>query len=218
MRLFHFLDRTYGLQDIEKRRLKISRLNELNDPFELLSIELSNRALRSAFNEMKEQVANERGILCFSKAWSNPVQWGHYADKHRGLCLGLDVDDEITCPVHYTAKRLAKEADRLIATGSTDEETMLRFLTTKYAHWRYEHEVRCFVSLTDKDPSTGLYFADFSPRLRLTQVIAGARSNIARSEIAAVLGTLAPEVRVFKARLAFKSFTVVRNRNESLWS
>lgn len=217
MRLFHFLNRCYGLDDIEKRRLKISRLDDLNDPFELFSIDLSNKVLRKAFQATKEQLSERQGLLCFSKKWSNPVQWSHYADRHRGLCLGFDVADEVATPVQYSAKRLAREAESLAATGSTDEKTMLRFLSTKYAHWRYESEVRCFLDLKDKDAATGLYFADFSDRLKLVEVIVGACSDVSRTDIAAALGSLAREVQVFKARLAFKSFTVVRNRNDTLW-
>jgi hypothetical protein len=41
MRLYYFLDKTYGLEDISKRRLKISLLNDLNDPFELFGMQLS---------------------------------------------------------------------------------------------------------------------------------------------------------------------------------
>ncbi len=26
-------------------------------------------------------------------AWSNPVIWAHYGDKHRGLCLGFEVPE-----------------------------------------------------------------------------------------------------------------------------
>jgi hypothetical protein len=41
-------------------------------------------------------------MLCFSRDWHNPVQWSHYADKHRGICLGFDVPDSLLVPVQYT--------------------------------------------------------------------------------------------------------------------
>jgi hypothetical protein len=218
VRVFHFVSEKYGLDDIRRRRLKISRIQDLNDPFELLSIELSNKQLRDAFHATKEKLSTNRGILCFSKKWSNPVQWSHYADKHRGLCLGFDVADNRLLTVSYTAKWLLAEVEQLLATGHSDERTMRRLLTTKFAHWKYENEVRCFVTLEDQDPQTKLYFAEFSDELKLAQVIVGVRSNLSRAELGGALGDLATGVDVLKTRLAFRSFRVVRNRNQSLWT
>ena len=88
---------------------------------------------------------------------------------------------------------------------------------TKYAHWRYENEVRCFVTLEDRDPEKNMYFADFSDSLKLVQVIVGAESKVTREALREALGDLARDVEVFKVRLAFKSFRVVRQRNQKLW-
>lgn len=77
--------------------------------------------------------------------------------------------------------------------------------------------MRCVVPLREKDPGTGLYFAAFSDGLRLVRVIVGAMSNVSRAAVSAALGSLQDSGRVFKARLAFRSFKVVRNRDESLW-
>ena len=177
MRVFHFIDLKYGLDDIQSRHLKIATLNELNDPFELLAINLSDLELRRAFQRMKEQLSANRGMLCFSRHWRNPVQWSHYAAKHTGLCLGFDIPDEHLATVHYSGKRLAVEAEQLLNSRALDEATARQFLFTKYAHWRYENEMRVFVTLEDRDPTTGLYFANFSDRLRLAEVIVGANSS-----------------------------------------
>lgn len=36
MRLYHFTSQKFGLLALKDRRLKIARINELNDPFEFL--------------------------------------------------------------------------------------------------------------------------------------------------------------------------------------
>ena len=92
-----------------------------------------------------------------------------------------------------------------------------RLLFTKYSHWKYEEEVRSFVTLDTADQDSGLYFAEFSDMLRLTTVIVGVRSLVSQSEVRQALGNLAPSVEAFKARVAFKSFRVVRQRNPKLW-
>jgi hypothetical protein len=218
LRTYHFVNRQFGLDDIQRRRLKIATLNELNDPFELFGISLHDVGLRHAFREMKQQLSTNRGLLCFSRKWSNPVQWSHYAEKHRGLCLGFDVEDASVGQVSYSRRRLVVEAEKLRDPRQLDPDLARRFLFTKYSHWRYEDEVRCFVTLQDKDPSTGLYFAEFSDSLRLRQVIVGAESTVTRQELRNALGDLTETVDVFKTRLAFRSFRVVRQRNERLWA
>jgi hypothetical protein len=62
-----------------------------------------------------------------------------------------------------------------------------------------------------------LYFAEFSDNLKLTKVIAGAESQLRRTELQNALGDVAPQVECFKARLAFNTFEVVRQLDESLW-
>lgn len=217
MRVFHFVNEEFGLEDLRRRRLKIATLNELNDPFELFGVSLANESLRHAFRKMKDQLATDHGLLCFSRNWHNPVQWSHYAAKHTGLCLEFDIPDEHLGQVSYSRKRLVVEAESLRNSRQLDVQTATRFLFTKYSHWKYENEMRCFVTLEDKDQDSGLYFADFSNKLRLTTVIVGAQSTISRMTIQQALGDLASSVKSFKARLAFKSFTVVRQRNTNLW-
>src|SRR5205085_1662172 len=137
--------------------------------------------------------------LCFSRYWDNPVQWSHYAAKHAGLCLGFDIPDECLGPVSYSRKRLIVEAEKFREPGQLTLEMATKFLFTKYSHWRYENEVRCFVKLEDRDPDKNLYFADFSHKLSLAVVIVGAQSNISRETVRDALGDLAPTVEAFKA-------------------
>lgn len=216
MRLYHLVSTRHGLENLRKRRLKISQIGDLNDPFELLGASLRDKPLRIVFERNKAEFAERFGMLCFSKNWSNPVLWSHYADKHRGLCLGFDMPDQHCVEVEYTAERFAVEAEKLLSTGP-DENFMRRLLRTKFAHWEYEKEVRSFLRLEETDPETGLYFSDFSDELRLKQVIVGARSNVSRDDLSDALGDLQNDADAFKARLAFKSFLVVQNKNQRLW-
>lgn len=217
MRVFHFLKAGHGLDDIRQRRLKISLISDLNDPFELLSFALPSKELRKGMQEAKRDIARNTGILCFSKAWSNPILWSHYAERHYGLCLGFEVPSEKLLPVYYSPKRLRGEVKVIRKGGTSKENAAQRFLATKYVHWRYEEEMRCFVTLEDKEPDGDRYFATFSEDLRLAEVIVGARSEVSRSEVAEALGPLRKNVAAFKARLAFNSFKIVPNKKESLW-
>jgi hypothetical protein len=217
MRVYHFVNKEYGLENIQKRRLKIATLNELNDPFELFGVEFSDPSVRSAFYAMKNELAQNRGLLCFSKSWHNPVQWSHYADKHKGLCLGFDVPDESLGDVNYSRKRLVTDIEKLKSPRQLAPTAAKKFLFTKYHHWKYENEIRSFVTLEEIDEEKQMYFADFSNKLSLKEVIVGSMSDITRKELANCLGDLRGQIKSFKARLAFKTFKVVKQRKEELW-
>lgn len=217
MRVYHFLNRHWGLDDLARRRLKISRLKDLNDPFELLGYSSRDPSIRAAFNRTKDQMAATTGLLCFSRSWRNPVQWGHYADKHRGLCLGFDVPDVLLTAVSYRRHRLQPDLVAIEGDPAGAERHMRQIIATKFTHWRYENEVRCFVGLDPEDCENGLYFMPFSEQLALREVIVGHCADISRAELAAALGDSCEAVIQRKARLAFRSFRIVEQRRASLW-
>ena len=181
MMVYHYISAHYGLEGIRKRRLKIARIMELNDPFEFLGVNLKDRTFRKVMKETKQELSKTKGILCFSKTWRNPVLWGHYADKHRGLCLGFEVDNELAGKVDYV------DARRPVPT-ELNEEFMKKTLFTKFKHWEYEQEYRVYVRLEEEE--SGMCFSDFSNELQLRKVIVGEQSAVPRAEIADALGDL----------------------------
>jgi len=198
-RAYHFVPTEFALQDIRHRRLKIARLDELNDPFELWAIAQPDRRLRDALRHTKDQMAQCYGVLCFSLAWHNPLLWSHYADRHRGIALGFDVSDEILERISYVEER---------ATLTRIEfETAKSLLFTKYVDWKYEQEARIFVSLDEQDAS-GLYFGDFNERLILREVIVGTLCRVTSSDLNESLANR-EGVTFTKARLAFNTFQIV---------
>jgi len=209
MRLFHFLSAVYGLKDIRERRLKIARIDALNDPFEFLGAEVSNKQLRAALNKAKVSLSEKHGLLCFSKNWQDPVQWAHYADNHRGLCLAFEMPDHLPRQVSYVNSRFKWG-------NPIDEGFMQQLLFTKFAHWSYEDEYRVYTDLSEAED--GLYYANFSDSFKLCGVIVGAKSSITRTQLCEALGDLQESVESFKARPAFRSFCIVRNKNARLWT
>lgn len=216
MRVYHFVNRTFGLEDIRLRRLKIATLSDLNDPFEMLSMALRNPELRRALLKTKEEMAARAGLLCFSRNWRNPVQWSHYADHHRGLCLGFEVPDDAVSEVVYSRKRLA--VDQAEIDGPNGLEIMGSVIRTKFSHWRYENEIRIYVSLRDRDPNCSLWFRDFDDKFALREVIVGADSDVSRQDLSDALGDLDGVVSKRKARLSFQRFAVVTQRKRELWT
>ncbi len=217
MRLYHFVNRKYGLANLAKRQLKIARWNDLNDPFELAGAIFADKDLRKEMRRIKDEIHAAMGMLCFSKNWKNPVQWSHYADNHRGICLGFDIHDNLLQEVDYVTERV--ECTLADIQKSSDKETHKNLIhvmmTTKYVDWRYEQEVRVFSML--KNENDGLFFQNFDQDLVLREIIVGARSDVSRADIAQALGANVQGIDVCKARLGFNRFEIVKNQDGSLW-
>lgn len=206
MRLYHFIDKSHGLDDLRKRRLKIARIHQLNDPFEFLGVDLTEPFFRKALEKSKWDLSQTNGLLCFSLNWSNPVLWGHYADKHRGLCLGFDLPDDLPEGITYVPNRMPQPK-------RVDETFTRKLLFTKFDHWRYEEEYRLYVSLgIDED---GFFFSEFGGNLILRQVIVGSESDLTRHELESAIGDQSANVSIIKARSDYRKFSMVRNHDHN---
>lgn len=213
MRLYNLSDATHALINIKQRRLKVSRIADLNDPFELLSVNLRDKRLREAFRSAREIIHSENGVLCFSRSWSNPVLWSHYADKHRGICLGFDVDDSCVMPVNYMTDLTKFKLDANATTSFLTKDYIRQLLSTKFNDWKYEDEARVYVSLDPSMAEGGLYFVEFSEKMRLREIILGVRCEIPVAKARELAGRFPHDVYVIKARLAFTKFSVVENKS-----
>lgn len=212
MRAYHLMSERWGLEAIRRKRLKSARFADLNDPFELLAADLTNRHQRSAFRSWKDQINDRYGVVCFSANWRSSLHWSHYGDKHHGLCLGFDLPDEKAVHVKYRRSRMT------VSTGSLDEATVMRLLSTKSDEWQYEQEARIVVPLEEPDPSNGHFFVDFGTEeegLVLREIVVGSLCSLTRRQLEDELeqaGLPSAGIRITKARLAFRSYSIVTDR------
>ena len=207
MRAYKFLNEHFGLKSLSEKRIKISEIHELNDPFELIPFDLGDRRHRVAMIRMRDQLASDGiGILCFSATWSDPVIWAHYSDKHKGICLGFQIPDnkDLYRRVRYEPKRLPFPSDLDASADARD------ILLIKYSNWAYEQELRVCIHLPQAE--NGLYFCDFDDTMRLEEVIVGAKCTLSRSEITQALGPLADQIALMKARAGFTKFEIVSDQ------
>src|SRR5260370_36609373 len=111
-------------------------------------------------------MAQKYGMLCFCMHWRNPVLWSHYADRHRGICLGFDVPSDSIKGVQYVVTRPPLRFP-------LTEATTQKLLFTKYRDWRYEEEWRGWFRLDTRDPGTGYAFYALADKVRLRVEIVG---------------------------------------------
>ena len=210
MRVYKFLNQQYGLKSLYERRLRRTRISELNDPFELRPYDLTNPEHRQAFLKAKKDLAQRFGLLCFSAAWDDPVIWAHYSDKHRGLCLGFEippkVEKEETQRVEYIANPLPFPADFFEQDDDSHLVIVNKMIFTKYRFWEYEREIRTWTDLEEE-------FFDFGEVLHLAEVIIGAECPLPTEEVKRALGSVGDSVNVKKARAAHSTFRIVEDES-----
>lgn len=213
MRVYNLTTSQFALSNIALRRLKVARFNDLDDPFELLAVDVAGVNLRAGMLAKKKQIDSTEGLLCFSKTWRSPLLWSHYADKHRGIALGFDVPDQLLKPVQYIQglhkiKILASKTEQ-----STIDNLLKRLRYTKFDGWSYEDEVRQFFFLDELSYQSGLHFVPFSDSLMLREVILGPRCDIPIDAVRTLVETILGDVRVTRARIAYTKFGVVEDRS-----
>lgn len=209
MRAYKFLCAKYGIDSIQKRRLKQSRVADLNDPFELMSYDVTKKVIRKTFNQTRDDVDKVKGLLCFSADWKDPVIWAHYSDKHKGLCLGFEITNDEADYVNYLPELLPFPSNFDEMNDSEHSEFARAAIFTKFKHWAYEKEIRVWGPLVNEDH--GLYFVPFGNNMRLIEVIIGSRCSLSKAHVVEALGSLVSEVKIRKARAAYDKFEMVEN-------
>jgi hypothetical protein len=87
-RVYKFTSAYYGLMDLEQRHLKLSTIDDLNDPFDLSSVDTTDPQINNALTAYIQHFRANYGLLCFSRNWDNLLLWSHYGASHTGLCFG----------------------------------------------------------------------------------------------------------------------------------
>ena len=213
MRLYNLCDAHHALNNVALRRIKISRIEDLNDPFELLGVDVRDKRLRASFRAAKRDMHEDGGVICFSKTWQNPVMWSHYGDKHRGICLGFDVSDSELTPVSYEPDLLKVDDVSQLSDNELTEQLFSRLVSTKFRDWGYEEEMRAYITLDHSTSEGGLYFFEFSKNIQLREIILGARCVIPIDKVKELASSFNEKVHVKKARIAFTKFSVVEDRS-----
>lgn len=212
MMVYHFTKSGYGIDNIDRRRLKISRFNELNDPFELLAADLLDPRHRFSLQKHKEVIHNTHGMICFSSSWKNPLLWGHYAENHKGMALGFEIPEDFLFKVNYKTERFKVVFDAEKGEIKDGENVIERLLTTKFKDWEYEQEYRLLIPLSGKTSEKGLFFEYFSEILILREVILGMNSELNLVQVKKLFGERPEAVRLKKAGMALRKFDVIEDR------
>lgn len=233
--LYKYLPAEFAMQAMEHKRLKVSRLQNLNDIYDasprIIYETGSPRGRNHEFEKhFNEQVIQNMGINCYCGTSENLLLWSHYGDSHRGVALGFAINEGWYEPDNATDRHAARLIikvdyprgnDRAVLHWQNhiephaEEHQMLEVLrrgyTVKGEDWKYEDEYREFVFLSKCVPSGTLYFSNFRPG-SLREVILGERCALEPKFVADlahhVRDLAAPTPRILRARSDENSFRV----------
>jgi hypothetical protein len=146
--------------------LWINWLNKQNINFEekeyIRSILLSPEFNPNEFIKQTAKHQKSTLVSCFTTCFDNILMWGHYAENHKGICLGYKVEYEnkANC-IHFNDENIepfhtsiTNGAVPLYKVSYVDEEIeplnffdkqkeiIIKYLTTKSTSWEYEDEWR----------------------------------------------------------------------------
>ena len=208
VRVYHLTSAEHAISDIALSRLKVARISDLNDPFELRALRAAHPRTRELLRDFRDDVDRKTGLLCFSENWTEPVLWSHYGAKHRGICLGFDLRRTVSEPVEYADARILSELGEANPPLISDQlKQQLR--RTKFKHWNYEQERRVFVTLENTIPEGGLHFYPFDSNLSLAEVILGPECVLSLRDLRQFTKAIHPRAITYQARIAYKWFNVV---------
>jgi hypothetical protein len=92
--------------------------------------------------EHNKRMETDCFIYCLCAEDDNPILWAHYADSHKGMCIGFDSTVHPfhgACGLDYADKYPTTPFPRV---EGGEDKLFLKSALTKSTHWKYENEYR----------------------------------------------------------------------------
>lgn len=213
MLVYKFYPPEYALESLLKLRFKVSPIDELNDPFEYLSVDMGNKSVRAWAKHFRKIVSEKNGLISFSKSWREPLMWAHYAKSHTGIALGFEVLDELLTQINYITDRVIPPLD-VDTNNKSMKELIDLLLKSKHKNWEYEEEVRLVRTLQNCENEDGLFFSKWSHDTMIKEVVLGDR--YLSKDSTGIQSILEDSGVIFiTARPEFSGFKMTPQKNDS---
>lgn len=109
--------------------------------------------MRLGVKQAIEGKRNEFGVFCGSEIYDSTLMWSHYADNHKGVCIGFEFPQTKEFLDNFVAKEniipmKVSYVDNIVkapceVNGELFPESTLRhWFSTKSKVWEYEQEIR----------------------------------------------------------------------------
>lgn len=155
--LYHYT-KVKHIEDIVCENLMyLRKINELNDPFEgdlLADVEFEKieNGQIVKYTLDWEAVKEHVSIACFSERHDINPMWAHYADNHKGICVGYKFNNanlkirDACFPIYYVNKTNNDLVSKNIVEDFKAENRLLsEIFLKKGKSWCYEKEWRVII-------------------------------------------------------------------------
>jgi Protein of unknown function (DUF2971) len=179
-------DRDFFEWELEKL-IPSGRIKEIRDSFDCDGGYSDPDVRDIYFSSLKHEVESqiykclcEFGVMCLSETPCCTLMWSHYAEHHKGMCIGYEIDykqvghwSDYFCKINYKGTRNLKVSDFLSwkIDDSLEKRDLIykAFFFNKARPWKYEREWRVISKRQGTAPSP----------FRIAEVYFGLRCNIA---------------------------------------
>ena len=218
--LYKYMSAKHLIENLQKNWIKVTTDKDVNDPFEFAPFSYEGDIQKETLKRCRDKLVANNGIISFVKKWDHPLMWSHYADNHRGVCLGYEVlkwgniDDVIYSDGNMLLPAVFENNDQQLPMQYQD------LMLTKSSEWRYEEEVRHVVSLKEccqKDVADRpFYFYKTQTKYRLSEITLGMNCNKNLKKYPKALSKLNGTVEIFEAKKHDMMFWVDRTKIDLL--
>lgn len=173
MILYKYVSFESGFKILCNGTIGFTHLKDFNDPFESTAFGFVDREIGSKNNQnnaFKNKFSEKYAVLSLTKDPLNALMWAHYGDSHKGMVIGIDVneagfntDDFIIKATDGEMVYLEKEPfndyvprtqdvenignDDYFSLYSPKKDLFKRAFLNKQECWLYEQEVRIVKNL-----------------------------------------------------------------------
>jgi hypothetical protein len=231
--LYRYLRDEAAIKTIEARAFRVSRLTELNDPFEWrigfegYPPELEE-VLEKQMDGFVEMVGQNMGIICFSKTIKDPILWSQYTNVHRGIAfkVNVSIDSQLVSDLHdvdYDKPPIVIPFQRYSQMSISELGELIKNLhKQKSESWRYEQECRFVIDLKTCKPSGGSFLWDKMPPAFITHAIIGFRSSVSELYLRRALDLNGfQHTQILKAKRSLKTYEIelegTTNSDPAVW-
>lgn len=128
---------------VQNGSLKLTEEDKKLTPEKLLEqvesvFDFKNSVLKSIFHNIK----TELWISCFCREYNEILMWSHYADKHKGLCIGFNLDGLLETFKFIKSNVNYPDNFSKVDYCANPEKALEYFVSTKAKNWKYENEIR----------------------------------------------------------------------------
>ena len=160
--------------------------------------------------EVRKQISDLYGLLCFSRTWEEPLLWSNYADKHKGIAIGFEINSPDIFNVEYDPNPIRKQFD-LTNDIIANKNLFLELAKIKYINWHYEKESRILIRLNTCTIINNHYFIGFRNSLKVKEVRLGAKYDYEATNVQYIFKLLLaiyPGAKIIPCRLQRQGYKI----------